>query len=95
MLGQGAITLIISDGLDRDEAEGLGEQMERLSKSTKRLIWLNPLLRYEGFEARAKGVKAMLPWVDDFRSSHNLASLGELGGVLSKAGLLNRARTRS
>ena len=84
VLGQAAITLIISDGLDRDEAAGLEGQMERLSKSTKRLIWLNPLLRYEGFEARAKGIKAMLPWVDDFRSSHNLASLVELGRVLSR-----------
>ncbi|MDA1370735.1 MAG: VWA domain-containing protein [Proteobacteria bacterium] len=82
VLGQGAITLIISDGLDRDEAEGLGEQMERLSKSAKRVIWLNPLLRYEGFEARAMGGRAMLPWVDDFRSCHSLGSLGELGGVL-------------
>ncbi len=85
VLGQGAITLIISDGLDRDEAEGLGKQMERLSKSAKRVIWLNPLLRYAGFEARAMGVKAMLPWVDDFRSCHSLGSLGELGGVLGAA----------
>ena len=84
VLGQGAITLLISDGLDRDEAAGLAEQMERLSKSTRRLIWLNPLLRYEGFEARARGVKAMLPWVDDFRSSHSLESLGELSEVLSR-----------
>lgn len=95
VLGQSAITLIISDGLDRDQATGLAEQMERLAKSSKRVIWLNPLLRYEGFEARAMGVRAMLPWVDEFRSSHNLASLGELSEVMCKIGLLNRARTRS
>ncbi len=84
VLGQGAITLIISDGLDRDNAQGLSQQMERLTKSTRRLIWLNPLLRYEKFEPRAKGIKAMLPYVDDFRSSHNLQSLIDLSEVLSQ-----------
>jgi len=79
VLGQGAITLIISDGLDRDEAEGLDKEMERLAKSTRRLIWLNPLLRYDGFEPKASGIKAMLPHVDDFRSVHNLNS-PELSG---------------
>lgn len=83
VLGQGAVTLIISDGLDRDEASGLRTQMERLAKSSRRLIWLNPLLRYEGFEAKAQGIKAMLPYVDDFRSAHSLASLTELADVLS------------
>lgn len=84
VLGQGAITLIISDGLDRDEGEGLRKQMERLAKSTRRLIWLNPLLRYEGFEPRASGIRAMLPYVDDFRSVHNLNSLADLAAVLSQ-----------
>lgn len=84
VLGQGAITLIISDGLDRDEAEGLEKEMERLAKSTRRLIWLNPLLRYDGFEPKASGIKAMLPHVDDFRSVHNLNSLAELSSVLSQ-----------
>ena len=84
VLGQGAITLIISDGLDRDNADDLAQQMDRLSKSTRRLIWLNPLLRYEKFEPKAKGIKAMLPYVDDFRSSHNLNSLMALSEVLSR-----------
>ena len=57
--------------------------MERLAKSTRRLIWINPLLRYEGFEPKAAGIRAMLPYVDDFRSSHNLKSLAELTDVLS------------
>ena len=83
VLGQGAITLILSDGLDREAAEGLGWQMERLAKSTRRLIWINPLLRYDGFEPKAAGIRAMLPYVDDFRSSHNLKSLAELTDVLS------------
>jgi uncharacterized protein with von Willebrand factor type A (vWA) domain len=83
VLGQGAITLILSDGLDREAAEGLRWQMERLAKSSRRLIWINPLLRYEGFEPRAAGIRAMLPYVDDFRTSHNLKSLAELTDVLS------------
>jgi len=91
VLGQGAITLIISDGLDRDGAESLSWQMERLSKSTRRLIWLNPLLRYEDFEPKAAGIRAMLPYVDDFRSSHNLRSLMKLSEVLSQQQPTNKA----
>lgn len=84
VLGQGAITLILSDGLDRESAEGLSWQMERLAKSSRRLIWINPLLRYEGFEPKATGIRAMLPHVNDFRSCHNLNSLAELTNVLSQ-----------
>lgn len=84
VLGQGAITLIISDGLDRDGAQGLEKEMERLAKSTRRLIWLNPLLRYEGFEPKATGIRAMLPHVNNFVSAHNLSSLEALSGVLSR-----------
>ena len=84
VLAQGAITLIISDGLDRDEGEGLQKEMDRLSKSSRRLIWLNPLLRYDGFEPKAKGIRTMLPFVDDFKSVHSLRSLIELSDVLSK-----------
>ena len=52
--------------------------MERLHKSCRRLIWLNPLLRFDGFEARARGVRAMLPHVDEFRPVHNLNALADL-----------------
>ena len=82
VLTQGAITLIISDGLDRDEGDGLKKEMERLTKSSRRLIWLNPLLRFESFEPKAKGIRAMLPYVDDFKAAHNLKSLVELADVL-------------
>ena len=68
VLGQGAVVLLITDGLERDDVAGLSEEMERLHKSCRRLIWLNPLLRFDGFEARARGVKAMLPHVDEFRA---------------------------
>ena len=83
VLGQGAIVVLISDGLDRFGGAGLDEETERLHKSCRRLIWLNPLLRYDGFEAKAAGVRAMLPHVDDFRPVHNLASLADLARVLN------------
>ena len=84
VLGQGAIVLFISDGLDRAAGEGLAPVMERLHKSCRRLIWLNPLLRWEGFEPRSLGMKAILPHVDEFRPVHNLDSLEALIQALSR-----------
>jgi len=86
VLGQGAIVLLITDGLERDEVGGLSEEMERLHKSCRRLIWLNPLLRFDGFEPRARGVRAMLPHVDEFRAVHNLNALGDLCAALGAGG---------
>ena len=85
ILGQGAVVLMITDGLDRDAGTGLAHEMDRLHRSCRRLIWLNPLLRYEGFEPRSLGMKAMLPHVDDFRPVHNLESLQTLVNVISAA----------
>jgi uncharacterized protein with von Willebrand factor type A (vWA) domain len=82
-LGQNACVLLVSDGLDREAGEGLGEEMERLHKSCRMLVWLNPLLRYEKFEARPAGVRAMLPHVDLFLPVHNLKSLVDLAQTLS------------
>jgi len=84
VLAQNACVLLVSDGLDREAGEGLGEEMERLAKSCRRLIWLNPLLRYEKFEARPAGVRAMLPHVDLFLPVHNLKSLVDLARTLSQ-----------
>ena len=84
VLGQNACVLLVSDGLDREAGEGLGEEMERLAKSSRFLVWLNPLLRYDKFEARPAGVRAMLPHVDLFLPVHNLKSLVELARTLSK-----------
>jgi len=83
VLGQNACVLLVSDGLDREAGEGLGEEMERLAKSCRYLIWLNPLLRYDKFEARPAGVRAMLPHVDLFLPVHNLKSLVELARTLN------------
>ena len=84
VLGQGAIVLLITDGLDRDGAVGLADNMDRLHRSSRRLIWLNPLLRWAGFEPKSQGIRAMLPHVDEFRPVHNLASLRTLVQLLSR-----------
>jgi len=82
LLGQNAVVLLISDGLDRDIGAGLGAEMERLHKSCRKLVWLNPLLRYEGFQPRPSGVRAMLPHVDAFLPVHNIESLVDLAREL-------------
>jgi uncharacterized protein with von Willebrand factor type A (vWA) domain len=84
VLGQGAVVLLISDGLDRDAGEGLDEEMRRLHGSCRRLIWLNPLLRFEGFAPKSLGVRAILPHVDEFRSVHSLNNLRELADALGE-----------
>jgi uncharacterized protein with von Willebrand factor type A (vWA) domain len=95
VLGQGAVVLLITDGLDREGARGLAAAMERLHKSSARLVWLNPLLRWAGFEPKSQGIRAMLPHVDEFRPVHNLASLRALIESLSRptrAGAMARWR---
>jgi uncharacterized protein len=91
VLGQGAVVLLITDGLDRDGARHLADNMDRLHRSCTRLIWLNPLLRWAGFEPRSQGIRAMLPYVDEFRPVHNLASLRELVDLLSRPAPPRRA----
>ena len=85
VLGQGAVVLLITDGLERDADDTLAFEIDRLHRSCKRLIWLNPLLRFHAFEARAKGVQTMLPHVDELRAIHNLDSMKELVRALSGA----------
>ncbi|MGA2945218.1 MAG: VWA domain-containing protein, partial [Xanthobacteraceae bacterium] len=70
VLGQGAVVLLITDGLERDADDSLQFEIDRLHRSCRRLVWLNPLLRFEGFEARARGIRTMLPNVDEFRPIH-------------------------
>jgi hypothetical protein len=83
VLGQGAITLLITDGLERDNLGKLEAEMERLAKSSRRVIWVNPLLRFGDFAAKAGGIRIMLPYVDSFRPIHNLASMAKLCQALS------------
>jgi uncharacterized protein with von Willebrand factor type A (vWA) domain len=84
VLAQGAVVLLVTDGLDRDDTDGLAAEAARLRRSCRRLIWLNPLLRYAGFEPRASGVRALLPNVDEHRPIHDLDSLEALARTLAK-----------
>ena len=84
VLGQGAVVLLITDGLERDDPDRLARAAERLHLSCRRLIWLNPLLRFDGFEAKAGGVQALLPHVDTIRSAHNIDSLSSLCATLTR-----------
>ena len=86
VLGQGAVVVLITDGLDRDTGGGLGAAMERLKLSARTVIWLNPLLRWEGFAPRAAGIATMLPHVTSFRAGHNIASLEGLVAAIAKPG---------
>ncbi len=90
VLGQGATVLLITDGLEReDKGESgvdLAAEMQRLHRSCRRLIWLNPLLRYEGFAAKARGVRLMLPHVDEFRPVHSLEAIADLVKALGSGG---------
>jgi hypothetical protein len=83
VLGQGAVVLLITDGLDRDDPAALARQMQRLHLSARRVIWLNPLLRWDGFAPKAAGIRAMLPHVDSFRAGHSIESLEALAAAIS------------
>lgn len=83
VLSQGATVLLVTDGLERDVDDILDLEMDRLHRSCRRLIWLNPLLRFDGFEARAHGIRTMLKHVDEFRPVHSLDALSDLCAALS------------
>jgi uncharacterized protein with von Willebrand factor type A (vWA) domain len=83
VLTQGAVVLLFTDGLERDPDQRLGFEIDRLHRSCRRLIWLNPLLRFSGFEAKARGIRVILPHVDELRPIHNLESMQELCRALS------------
>ena len=86
-VGAGSATVILfTDGLERDGGGELEAEMRRLQRSCRRLVWVNPLLRFDGFEARASGIRAMLPFVDEFRPIHNLRAVGELCAALGEGG---------
>ncbi len=84
VLGQGAVVLFISDGWDRGDPDALTAEMARLQRSAHRLIWLNPLLGAPDYEPLARGMRAALPFVDDFLPVHDLASLERLGRHLER-----------
>jgi uncharacterized protein with von Willebrand factor type A (vWA) domain len=83
VLGAGATVLLFTDGLERDGDDTLEFEIDRLHRSCRRLVWLNPLLRFDRFEAKARGIRTMLPHIDEFRPIHNLDSIAELTKALS------------
>ncbi len=85
VLGSNAAVLLMTDGLDRDEHGDLAAAAVHLRRAAHEIVWLNPLLRYDGFEPRAAGVRAILPHVDRFLPVHNLVSLADLGRALRGA----------
>jgi uncharacterized protein len=85
VLTQGAHVLLMTDGLDREDVDVLAREMKHLRFSAKRIVWLNPLLRFSGFEARASGIRAMMPYVDEFRPVHSLNSLEDLAATLASS----------
>jgi uncharacterized protein with von Willebrand factor type A (vWA) domain len=82
LLGSNAAVLLMTDGLDRDEHGDLSRAAAHLRRNAHEIVWLNPLLRFDGFEPRAAGVRALLPHVDRFLPVHNLASLADLERAL-------------
>lgn len=86
VLPSNATLLLVSDGLEHGDTAALAFEMQRLHKSCRRLIWLNPLLRYDGFQPLASGIQAMLPHVDRFVPTHDLASLAQLVRMLQSDG---------
>ena len=78
------MALLFTDGLERQVGADLAFEMDRLRRSCGKLVWLNPLLRFTAFEARASGIRAMLPHVDEFRPIHSLASMADLCRALSE-----------
>ncbi|MGB3556801.1 MAG: VWA domain-containing protein, partial [Jannaschia sp.] len=95
VLGQGAIVLLVTDGLDRGDSARLSFEARRLHLSARRVIWLNPLLRFDGFAPKASGIRALLPHVDSLRAGHSIAALEGLAAALSRPddrGALDRLR---
>ena len=84
VLAQNAVVVLLSDGLERDTDSDLGFQISRLRRSCRRLMWLNPMLRFDGFAPKAYGIRTMLPHVDDFLPAHNVDSLAGLAGALNR-----------
>ncbi|WP_099826378.1 vWA domain-containing protein [Oceaniglobus indicus] len=83
VLGQGAVVVLITDGLERDDPAMLARECERLHLSARQVIWVNPLLRFDGFAPRAGGIRAMLPHVDSLRAGHNIDSIAALARALA------------
>jgi uncharacterized protein len=81
-LGRASVVVILSDGWDRGDPALLAAEMERLRRTSHRLIWLNPLKAAPGYEPLARGMAAAVPHTDHFLAGNSLASLAELADLL-------------
>ncbi|WP_043917075.1 vWA domain-containing protein [Jannaschia aquimarina] len=84
VLGQGAIVILVTDGLERGDTDVLEHEARRLHLTARKVIWLNPLLRFDGFAPKAAGIRALLPHVDLLRAGHDIASFEGLAAALSE-----------
>ena len=87
VLGANAAVLLVTDGLERDDGGALERAAGQLHRMAHQLVWLNPLLRFDGFEPRAAGIRTLLAHVDRFLPVHSLASLADLARALQKPAL--------
>ncbi len=94
VLAQSAVVVLLSDGLERDSKADLDFQMQRLHRSCRQLIWMNPMLRYSEFEPKALGIRTMLPHVDLFLPAHNIETIGRLSRLLQQHAHRSRAGRR-
>ena len=79
-----AVVLLMTDGLEREAGDQLGEEAKRLRLHARRVFWLNPLLRFDDFEPRARGMQLLLPYCDELLSAHNVNSLTGIGRLLDR-----------
>ena len=78
-----ACVMIISDGYDTGAPEVMAGEMRRLAGRCKRVVWLNPMIGWEGYQPSARGMQAALPFIDLFAPAHNLKSLAALEPYLA------------
>ena len=76
--------MILSDGYETGDAKTLGSEMRQLAKRCRRIVWLNPMMGWEGYEPAARGMQAALEHVDLFASAHTLDSLAKLEPYLAR-----------
>jgi uncharacterized protein with von Willebrand factor type A (vWA) domain len=91
VLGQGAVVLLVTDGLERDDPGELEAEVGRLARSCRSLVWLNPLLRYDAYAPKARGARALVRHVHAHRPVHNLSSLADLARALGAGEAAHRA----
>lgn len=84
-MARGAVVVILSDGWDRGAPEIMAEQMERLGRVAREVVWVNPLKASPGYAPLARGMAAAMPFVGRFLEGHSLNSLRALAKVLEEA----------